>query len=474
MSVSGALLLLGALHAVVDLDGQRGDPSIEIRPSEHPYVEARYAETVIRGRPWVPHRRVATIERGTRLVVRGEVASRDQEGCHGKSWYAVHPFGFVCSEHVRPTRDAPKMSLALPVAPGKLLPHDYAIVRDEATPSFPDEASIAAGIPTRVLGKGMSLVVEKTVHIAGRPYLQTPDGQLIPKEHLGWMGQGSAWRGVRITNAEPGPLFAWTFRDPTPLLAEPHAEAKVVERVPSRQRVPLWSRQGEYWEVGEGRWARAADLNEVHIAAAPPPGVESEQWVDIDVGEQVLVAYRERKPVYATLVSSGRGFPTPLGNYPVWAKVTSIDMSNQGYEDHAYLVQGVPWVLLFQGHNALHAAYWHDRFGQRKSHGCVNLAPQDARWVFEWLGPSLPAGWTGYLPAALERSPVVHVHDSSRRDGFTQERPWGPPDTDEERKRLEAAKERRALAAPPPVPVPSSPADVVIPMRGGFGRLPPG
>lgn len=464
------MILLGALTALEDLEPRRPDePPIEVRASEHAYVEARQTETVVRGRPWVPHRRVATIDPGTRLVVRGVVTSRDEAGCHGKDWYAVFPFGYVCSEHVRPTSRAPDLSLALPVASGKRLPHDYATVRSERTPSFSDEASVLAGTPSKLLRKGMSLIIDKTVQVGGSTYLRTADGQLVPKSDVGWMGQGSDWQGVRIVNASAGPLFGWTFREKTQVHGEPKADAAVLERLTARVRVPLWVRVDDFWQVGEDRWIRAADLNEVHIIP-PPREVRSEQWIDVDVGEQVLVAYRGEQPVYATLVSSGRGSPTPLGNYPVWAKVASIDMSNQGYEDEAYLVQGVPWVVLFQGHNALHGAYWHDRFGQRRSHGCVNLAPRDARWVFEWFGPALPAGWTGFLPPDLHRSPTVHVRDSSRPQSFTQERPWGPPDTEEERKRLVEAEERRALVAAPAIPVPASPGDVVVPLRGGFER----
>ena len=161
----------------------------------------------------------------------------------------------------------------------------------------------------------------------------------------------------------------------------------------------------------------------------------------MDVGEQVLVAYRGATPVFTTMISSGRGSPTPLGNYPMWAKVASMDMGNQDYEDRPYLVQGVPWVVLFQGHNALHGAYWHNRFGNRKSHGCVNLAPLDAKFVFDWVGPTLPYGWTGYLPADLHGSAVVHVRDTNKPDAlaFTQQRKWGPPDRDAERKKSEAA-----------------------------------
>jgi hypothetical protein len=131
----------------------------------------------------------------------------------------------------------------------------------------------------------------------------------------------------------------------------------------------------------------------------------------------------------------------------VWAKVAATTMANQAYEDDPYMVQGVPWVVLFQGHNALHGAYWHDNFGNRKSHGCVNLAPYDARHVFEWIGPTLPAGWTGYLPSDLQRSVVVHVRDSSAATQFVQDRPIGPPDREAEKARADEAELRRAASA---------------------------
>jgi hypothetical protein len=53
--------------------------------------------------------------------------------------------------------------------------------------------------------------------------------------------------------------------------------------------------------------------------------------------------------------------------------------------------------MYFEGSYALHGAFWHDRFGQVRSHGCVNLAPEDARWLFRWTTPLLPAGWHGVV-----------------------------------------------------------------------------
>jgi len=132
--------------------------------------------------------------------------------------------------------------------------------------------------------------------------------------------------------------------------------------------------------------------------------------------------------------------------------VSSISMKSQPYEDKAYFVNKVPWVLFFQAHNAIHGAYWHDRFGVTKSHGCVNVAPLDARHLFEWLVPPLPAGWSGYRAPDLLASPTVHVRNSHQKKELVQERPIGPPDRELEAMKLEEAEERRAAApaSPPP------------------------
>ncbi len=478
VSLLGPLLLLKSATALGTLDPGLLDEAalegIEIEPSEARYIEARYQDTVIRGRPWVPHRRLATLGKGTRLVVRGEVQSRDKEGCKGKPWYAVWPLGYVCSRHATVTDTAPELGAAMPLPPGRRLPHAYALVRADGVPAYKTEDDVRLGVESRALTKGMSLVVRRSVEIDGVRYLETKNGLLVAKSDVGWMGQGSEWHGVRIEDAEPGPLFAWVRKDKTKVMAEPVSDAEVVRTVALRERVAILERQGDWRQIAVGEWIREQDLNEVVVIDAPEGAITdfrqaetgNDQWVDVDVGEQVLVAYRGASPVYATLISSGRGSPTPLGNYPIWAKVASMDMANQDYEDNPYLVQGVPWVLLFQGHIALHGAYWHNRFGNRKSHGCVNLAPLDARWVFDWMGPTLPYAWTGFLPDDLHKSPVVHVRDSGKEPGrqFTQQRPWGPPDRAAERKKTEAADKRRALAT---ASSPDAPAEDFLPPAGG-------
>jgi lipoprotein-anchoring transpeptidase ErfK/SrfK len=58
-------------------------------------------------------------------------------------------------------------------------------------------------------------------------------------------------------------------------------------------------------------------------------------------------------------------------------------------------LRDVPWIQYFAAGYALHGAYWHDVFGIPRSHGCINLAPVDARLVFMWTDPPLPDNWHG-------------------------------------------------------------------------------
>ena len=80
-------------------------------------------------------------------------------------------------------------------------------------------------------------------------------------------------------------------------------------------------------------------------------------------------------------------------------------------ESFNYAIEGVPWVQYFSEGVALHAAFWHDQFGHRHSHGCVNLSPLDAKKVFYWSEPKLPRGWHAVWATAENRGTVVHIHE---------------------------------------------------------------
>ncbi|MCB0119408.1 MAG: L,D-transpeptidase, partial [Anaerolineales bacterium] len=66
-----------------------------------------------------------------------------------------------------------------------------------------------------------------------------------------------------------------------------------------------------------------------------------------------------------------------------------------GNESAGYSTPAVPWcTFIASGGVAIHGAFWHNAFGERRSHGCVNVSPEDAKWIFRWTMPyvSLAAG----------------------------------------------------------------------------------
>ena len=78
-------------------------------------------------------------------------------------------------------------------------------------------------------------------------------------------------------------------------------------------------------------------------------------------------------------------------------------MSPDQGDERTFSIADVPHTLYFNPPFALHAAFWHERFGEPTSAGCVNLSPIDAEWVFEWSDPKLPEGWHGVTGAGAQR-----------------------------------------------------------------------
>jgi lipoprotein-anchoring transpeptidase ErfK/SrfK len=104
------------------------------------------------------------------------------------------------------------------------------------------------------------------------------------------------------------------------------------------------------------------------------------RWIDIDLTNQQLAAYEGQKLMRLTPVSTGLPrTPTPTGQYHIQIKLRYDDMSGIGY----YL-PNVPYVMYFHGGYGIHGTYWHARFGQPMSHGCVNIPTEVAEWLFDW------------------------------------------------------------------------------------------
>jgi hypothetical protein len=170
----------------------------------------------------------------------------------------------------------------------------------------------------------------------------------------------------------------------------------------------------QYWETVDGWWLRASDGTKTEPNPAPDGLGEHERWIDVNLRRQTLVAFDGKTPVFATLVSSGRNeHETPTGSFRVREKhiTATMDGDSEIASDGPYSIEDVPYIQYFYGGYALHGAFWHASFGHVKSHGCINLAPWDARALFSWTDPPLPAGWHGTFANKDSQGTRVIVHE---------------------------------------------------------------
>ncbi len=117
------------------------------------------------------------------------------------------------------------------------------------------------------------------------------------------------------------------------------------------------------------------------------------KYIRVDISEQKLYALENGVVVKEFLVSTGTyAFPTPLGKTEVMAKLPVHDYVWSYGENNPnnYALRGVKWNLRFRKHYYIHSAYWHNNFGHRMSHGCVNMRTSEAEWVYNWADVGVP------------------------------------------------------------------------------------
>lgn len=167
----------------------------------------------------------------------------------------------------------------------------------------------------------------------------------------------------------------------------------------------------------------ATRLDAAPAASRPEKIAANELWIEVSLYKQTLVIYQGAVPTFATLVSTGAGGKTkntPWGAFRVYQKHVTSRMSaeekpaeKEGDEaEHAYRYDDVPYVQYLVGGIAIHAAFWHEGFGMPRSHGCINLSPRDAQYVFGKTLPAMPQGWHGINPgrAGLPVGSLVVIH----------------------------------------------------------------
>lgn len=199
----------------------------------------------------------------------------------------------------------------------------------------------------------------------------------------------SRFAGVEV-NAQPRRPFGWMLRE-FEARVEPGGAAEegrpVLERYDFVQVYgsELGSEGALWYDVGEGRWVRYHAVA-LLVWRERPRGVEADEfWVDVDLSQQTFAAYEGDRMVFAGLHSSGLArWPTRRGLFRVGRTYLRTPMVGGEVGDDYYYIDAVPHTMFFDGDIALHGAFWHDDFGRPKSHGCVNIAPRAAEWLYYW------------------------------------------------------------------------------------------
>lgn len=394
-------------------------------------------------------RRLGMMRQGARMRVAADKVFGG--GCSG-GWRKLSTGGFMCGgAGITVASTPPEDGLITSRAPDvdSPLPFEYWRVSHDATPFFYRLPSFAeqeradnagaqwleshgrAPMPTRVAdrpGEVPAVVKEYLnasyyVTVAGehvksqRRFLRTNRGIYARKYQL-QQAEGSSFRGQVVSKASPLPKYfvrrslGFERRESEGsdilLAAGVTPERRSVASFDRRVRIGNY----DYFETADGMLLRVYAVSEVRKVERPSGVGAAERWVHVDLSEQTLTAYQGDEAMLATLVSTGRepGM-TPVGVFRVQSKFITTSMRDQPPEEDAYSIEDVPWTQYFDKNIALHGAFWHSGFGIVRSHGCVNLSPSDARWLFGFLASAVPEDWHAVMPGAGDaaQGSVVYV-----------------------------------------------------------------
>jgi L,D-transpeptidase catalytic domain len=270
------------------------------------------------------------------------------------------------------------------------LPYHYYKVNPTGTTLFPNLDAALSGSGGQVIEPGafIYLTYLQSIQAGNGTYFLRDQGQVMP-------GDGSRvqistpFPGVEVHATPPNP-FGFAY-NPTPVRKVPN---DLGYNTPIRQLalddiVQVYDTEnieGVMWDlIGPDEWVLGRDIAEVVPNTTPPDGVTNGRWIDVNLAEQTLAVYDNYQMIYATVVATGaKPLYTRPGLFPIYKKLDTEIMSGERGTPEFYYLEDVPWTMYFDKARALHGAYWRARLGFPQSHGCVNLSPGDAHWLFNW------------------------------------------------------------------------------------------
>ena len=137
-------------------------------------------------------------------------------------------------------------------------------------------------------------------------------------------------------------------------------------------------------------------LTPEELAPLSPDLSLDDKRIEVRLEDQMVLAYEKNNLVFATRASTGarlrRGnYTTPDGEFKTFHKRPTRHMANGDIAASGFDLPGVPWVLYITEKGiSFHGTYWHNDYGRPRSHGCINVTPQAAKWLYRWTLPNVP------------------------------------------------------------------------------------
>lgn len=248
---------------------------------------------------------------------------------------------------------------------------------------------------------------------AGETWYEINYGEYVHGDDLRLV-TASDFQGVQI-DRQPERPFGWVVQEVAPSNTPDGDPDPAFEMLSRYQFVEVYEtavgQGGWIWYmIGDNRWVKQTYLSVVDVDARPESVGAGEFWVEVDLYEQTFAAYEGEQMVYATLISSGLNrWPTYEGIFQVEEDDRFLEYRMSGAEGRVdyYFLEDIPYIMYFDAFNgiALHGTYWHDRFGFKHSHGCVNMTIKDAGWAFDWSAEAPNALWVWVHTSA----PATHL-----------------------------------------------------------------
>jgi lipoprotein-anchoring transpeptidase ErfK/SrfK len=225
----------------------------------------------------------------------------------------------------------------------------------------------------------------------------------LPETSLGpgmWVEVSVPYVDLVLENKPISPGFKARTEAGMPLRVY-YSQILWVDQVKTGEDGQIWYRLNERFGYGDLMWAPGSAFRPLSPDELSPisPDV-SDKLVVVNVEEkyQTLVCYEGKSEAYYCRISGGKKYDsegnflgesaTPKGTLNIWRKQVSTHMSG-GTTGAGYDLPGIGWTVLFSSDGvAIHSTFWHNNFGgELMSHGCINAAPVDAKWVFRWTNP---------------------------------------------------------------------------------------